>query len=281
MNYEAKCFYYPADCAVHWELRRFVIGLSSGGSSSGALQLHKMLKHSDDLWFNFCDALDLDKSACCQQSTRAHSSRGGASSSDERFIRDEWTLSTEGLVAFLLSWCTLRRGGENRDRAKATLSSLAHTFTTRGRVLAEWVASLQSKPKECGSDCDENLERGLPCLHCLTVPVRTEPNNAMEFVAEFLADARMARHCQATAAIAKWFIQAFNAQVIAEVSAAQPGDPLQHPLVAVNGRLRRVDEDFRHDCLCAERAGKERTSGDRWQRPSRPTDIRALGRPAH
>ena len=120
---EVKCWqYYDVNddmlVATFWELRRFI---AMCRQLSQKQRLHAHIRRHRDHWLQVCDTLGVPSAGEAIKSSARAAVAAGADAADDEYVRTEWSVRTDALLALLLDWSSV---GPLAGR-KATRSMLA------------------------------------------------------------------------------------------------------------------------------------------------------------
>lgn len=261
IHFEAKVFYYRGTGHLYWELRRVVMYFCERVGIK-RFELSRMLKKQRATWLALFAPMEIDEEVAIQKSAKAHLCSASATLAEgsSGLVRDEWTISTQGLVGLLLAWAVVRRGDDGRQYARAMLTALLARHATGVERVGAMACRLWRNAQLAGVQCDAATEHQETCMHCAAIPSRPTPGAPAEFIQLVCRFVGIALVCKAAAAV----IREFSQEVAeSEARGGQTEDALGHTLLKWRGKLRRVDEHFKQRMVVEQvRNGQARSARD-------------------
>ena len=240
-----KAFLYD-DGPVFWELRRVVLDCLNGARQN--LELSKIVKNVQESGWRYLELLGTDFEQSVIPSFKACCSR------DEEaivgpLVRSEWTVSTKGLVAWLVLWAASSHDHERRQRVDALLRAwLSKAVDPSLANPSAWSVWLLAVGGRCEQDPDH---RGL-CSHLACVITDVDLGDGLlkwRYLATVLLRLfGLGTACPAAVAFQSHLVDAVVKSIHGRLDDIEwESDISKFPLLQGSKRKLRIDEDYKRE----------------------------------
>jgi len=239
-----KAYEYQ-DAAVYWEAR-MVFGCYNNGTRKD-MELHKWIKKLEPSLNGLLAAWGVVYNHAVKPSFKAAAYRSEEEVLDPH-VRNEWTMSTIGVLALLVLWSTTSHSRAKRVRASAMLSAwMSRLLEPSLCTTSAFLRHVRSH----ASSCQQGLVTEGVCTHlvdcckgCVGADQRQVWNSAADIAASWYG---LGAHCKAASACLSAVAQVWSGSMdqrlgtLGLASDVTKETPMQGPK-----RKLRVDEDLRH-----------------------------------
>jgi hypothetical protein len=257
-----KAWRYAEHGLLFWEARRVMHSLFGNEQ----LKLCKVLKVSKAVWTTLIEACDYKYEDLLKPSLRAAADALARSSADpdprhdNEFIRDEYSMDSRAVLLALLAEVSVARSSPAKKQRATSIMTCFLSWVLPVAHIRDFdrAASLV----EVRGDCPVQTANGF-CIHVdPTTDYAAEGGVHRTIVGDMLALARTALICPSSAGLLRALLQWFAKSAFDTIQGLASADALKQPLLrCAPGRLRRVDEDYRHRLMTSSVVKKHANSG--------------------
>jgi hypothetical protein len=249
------------DGPVYWEFRRLLYQLLP--KQKAPILVSKWLQRYGPQLASVFQSVGLDMDSEVTSSRRATAAHADTS---QRFVRQEFSISTLGVIAFLLFFAMSRHTKVDREGGFAALAAVLRSSATVHQLHPDtWETSmgLGLAAGRCQAKAQPNRRH---CTHLERALDLCKPGVGQDPWGALCAGMVWMMSSSALCEACRLSLTSLIGHLAADINLRLPGlfvekDVLHIPLMRGPARRLRVDEDFKHACSVALVQGKRTHSG--------------------